>query len=179
MSTTEKTTLHMPGRTLPESNSLQRGQLVIVDGKWHGEITETMIGDGSFYRVEVDCDKPKHEFWTVKYERMEVLKDVVKIIVPSPKNDADTLMSEFLASEAKQRAEILATPVRTTRELLPEHRATAFVAGLQEARINALETALRAVCDSAGQLCRVLDLPDAIAVKELRTVVESATKLLA
>lgn len=196
--TPEKTKLQMPCRTLMESNSLHRGQLVIVDGKWHGEITETMIGDGSFYRAEVDCDKEKHEFWTVKFERMEVLKDVVKIIVPHPKNDADTLMAECLEREAKQRAEIHAMPALacevcggahlaincpgprpfahitlTTPPPIPEHRSTAFVAGLQEARIKALETALRAlieyiqedhgqgVCDcrhepeNAGHVCAI------------------------
>jgi hypothetical protein len=59
-----------------ERTQLQVGQLVVVDGKYQGEIRETRLGDGGFYRVEVDTDKEKHEFWTVDFNRMEVIPPI-------------------------------------------------------------------------------------------------------
>lgn len=48
------------------------GQLVIVDGKWQGEILHNVYDNG-YWRVEVDCDREKHEGWTVHEDRMEVV----------------------------------------------------------------------------------------------------------
>lgn len=158
----EKTTLHLPGRTdiLPHFKV--------------GDLVKSKINTGPIYRVTEVVTEVEGALITVKVDRdggcEYRLMDSEKFVPYPPKNDAETLMRECLEHEAKQRAEIAATPVRGCEEMrrreattpvrlvreemgagfvlratdeAPEHRATAFVSGLQQARIDALEAALR------------------------------------
>lgn len=84
------------------------GQGVIVDGLHCGEI----IGDlmGGFYRVEVDAGEPKHEFWTVKHDRME------------PSNPTSTAPARAVETKLKEGSIHIVPPGLTPGDTLSLNR---------------------------------------------------------